>query len=260
MNARSLTLATALLPLTACFEVIIPVEPPEEPAELQEGEWIFDMEVVAAEGDCWAIGMDGAAPDPEPAHDGDEGYGGDEPHDGDERHDDMEIEVETYAAWAFIETDGDAVSIDLEGFLLEGSIEGESLQAAGELTDTVVYDEPRQPHDSDEPEVDEEEGSSQSSAGCAVDSDDGEGVAPPCEPIEESITAFMDADIRSSTRMRGSIFVDYSFYDAYCTVEFAFEAEALEEDPCDCCDDDDDYGVEPHAGTVSTGSSGGCGR
>ena len=135
--------------------------------------------------------------------------------------------------------------IDLEGFLLEGSIEGESLQAAGELTDYLVSDEPRQSDDIGEPEVDEEEGSSQSSAGCAMDADDGEGegVAPPCEPIDESITAFMDADIRSSTRMRGSIFVDYSFYDAYCTVEFAFEAEALEED-CDCCDDDDDYGVD----------------
>lgn len=260
MRTRSLLMSVALLPLVACFEVVIPEEPePEpEPAELQNGEWLFDMEMVAADGDCWAMGLDVEDP-----------Y------------------LYEYVAWAWIETDGhDRVGIDLEGFYLEGSIYGESLYADGELYYDYGYgyeDEPM-PGDEDdwgEDETDEDAGGYDPSSGeggdAPVDCFGGDGdaeILPVCEEIEpypedalsyeEGIFASMDADILSATRMQGHILVDYVYFDTYCTIEFEFEAEALDEDPCDCdccCDDDDPiaYG-EPAEGSgeTSEGSAGGA--
>lgn len=254
MNTRALLLSAVLLPLAACFEVAIPEEPEPAPAELQEGEWIFDMEMVAADGDCWAMGID--AEDPYL-------YG--------------------YSAWAWIETDGDdRVSIDLEGFLLEGRIRGDALQADGELSYDYGYgyeDAPTPLEDEDdwgdgdhgedpsEPGYDPSSGGSgDAPAGCLGGDGDAE-ILPICEDIEpypedESLLASLDADILRPDRMRGAIVVDYVYFDTLCSVEFAFEAEALDEDPCDCdccCGDSDGpmpYGGE--TGEVSVGSDGGA--
>jgi hypothetical protein len=253
MRTRSLLLSAALLPLAACFEVTIPGEPEPEPApaELQNGEWLFDMEMVAADGDCWAMGLDVEDP-----------Y------------------LYEYVAWAWIETDGhDRVGIDLEGFYLEGSIYGESLYADGELYYDYGYsyeDEPAPMEDEDdwgEDESDEDVGepgydpSSGEPGDAPVDCLGGDGdaeILPICEesypedaPLyEEGVFASMDADILSNIRMQGHILVDYVYFDTYCTVEFAFEAKALDEDPCDCdcCCDDDDHPVA--YGEAVEGSSG----
>ena len=244
MNARSLTLTAALLPLTACFEVIIEEEPPVEPASLQDGEWSFNMEVVAAEGDCFALGLDGGDIEPAaPGHDGDEPDKEEEPHEEETFEDDVddggyeELEVHAYGAWAWIESDHDQVSIDLEGLFMEGSIRGERLRASGELAFSYGYGTDDAPRTEDAPEPAGSSGGA--SAGCAPSADEDGGIAPPCEEeVEESVVASMDADILSSTRMEGTIIVDYVFEGGDCSVEFAFEAEAIDEDPCDCCDDE----------------------
>lgn len=253
MRSRTLLMSAALLPLVACFEVIIPEEP--APAELQEGEWIFDMEIVSAEGDCRDMGID---------------VGDDYRYD--------------YSAWAWVETHGDdGVSIDLEGFVLEGSIRGDELSAAGDLYldyghsyghdgDGSAPPEDEDYSGGDGEEAEEERGPDPSTSetddapvDCFSQGSDADPM-PICEdiephPEEESIVASLDADILSSDRMRGSIIVDYLFYDTYCSVEFAFEAEAIDEDPCDCgCDDDEDEPVAVEVGVAdsSDGSDGGA--
>lgn len=250
MRSHTLLMSAALLPLAACFEVVIPEEPEPEPAELQEGEWIFDMEMVAVDGDCWAMGIDV-----------DDAY------------------LYEYSAWAWIETHGERdVSIDLEGFLLDGRIDGESLYADGELAYGYDYGDEGEPvplededdwgdedgdHSDDEPGYDPSSGSD-GAPGADCPSGDGDAeILPICEdiepyPEEEFIFASLDADILSPERMRGSILVDYVYFDTYCSIEFAFEAEALDEDPCDCdccCDDD----PAPYTGDTEEPSEGSVG-
>jgi hypothetical protein len=257
MRSRTLLMSAALLPLVACFEVVIPEEPAPAPAELQEGEWMFDMEMVSADGDCWDMGIDVEDP-----------Y------------------LYEYSAWAWIETHGDdGVSIDLEGFVLDGSIYGDELWAGGDMSYGYGYDygdddtpEPLEGEDSGEDdrgdetdEADDEPGYDPSSGGSSdapADCLGGDGdaeILPICEdiepyPEEESIFASLDADILSPDRMRGSIIVDYVYFDTYCSVEFAFEAEALDEDPCDCdcCCDDDPVPYDVGTGEASDGSEGGA--
>ena len=212
MRIRSLLMSAALLPLTACFEVIIPGEP--EPADLDNGEWKFNLEIVATDGDCRSMGIDI-----------------DDPH--------------TYEtqAWAYVETDDEDVSIDFEGLLLDGTISGDQLQADGDLYSH--YDqgdpEPIEPDDGDHSDGSETDPapSTSSSGGapatdCSPEPSDSD-VTLACEdyePEEESIDASMDADILRSDRMEGSLTIDFSYYDTACTVEFEFTAEALGDD-CD---------------------------
>ena len=244
MRCRTLLMSTLLLPLTACFEIIIPGEP--EPADLQAGEWMFEMDVISTDGACADMGIDaGSGSGPE------------------------------FDTWAFIETYGDGeVAIDLDGFLLDGRIDGEQLEADGELGAGSAHPDPHIDEEVEQEDGAESEGepgsdcapstSADSPAVDCADRDAGMEVTPICEDIEpepqdDRIVASLEAEILRPDRMTGSIFVDYLFADAACTVEFAFDAEALADDPCLCCGDEDvPFEATTDCGEVSKGSEGGA--
>jgi hypothetical protein len=212
MKSSTLLTAAILIPLTACFEPTIPYDPPA--AELEQGEWLFAMDAVSVQGDCYGMGVDDA--------------------------DDFGEVV----AWAWVETDGErGVSIDLEGVLLEGEIWGESLQADGYVDMDYGYEtEPGEPGTAVPMEDDETDADSDDDDD-GVSSGDSDGPTLICdpdpEPYQEQIYVSMDADILAADHMQGSIVVEYVYFDTYCSIELEFDAEALGDDPCDCdCDDD----------------------
>lgn len=244
MRARTLLMSTLLLPLTACFEILIPGEP--EPAELQAGEWMFEMEIVSTNGACADMGIEAES-----------GSGS------------------GFDTWAFIQTHGDSeVDIDLDGFLLEGRVDGELLQADGELGTSSGHPDPDIDEEVEQEDGDEDAGepgsdcasstSADSPAVDCADRDEDMEVTPICEDIEpepqdDRIVASLEAEILRADRMTGSIFLDYILDDTACTVEFAFDAEALAEDPCLCCGDEDvPLEATTGCGEVSKGSEGGA--
>jgi hypothetical protein len=214
--------ALSLLPLAACFEVVIPEAPTPAPADLDNGEWLFEIEQVRESGDCYGFMPDDI--------------------------DDMPA----YLAWAWVETHGEAgVSIDLEGMFLEGEIEGDALSASGSLSLYGDYDEgyPDEPTHSD-PYPGEDDGDEDHSdegrgeGGAPVVCEGGGAAGAKCMEEEERIDAFLTGDILASDHMRGEIVVDYVYFDTYCSIEFEFEARA-QDDTCDCdcdcgCGDDEE--------------------
>lgn len=225
MKFQSLLVATALLPLTACFEGTIPYNPPA--AELQDGEWLFEMTPVAVDGDCWGMS----------AHD-----------------------LEQTTAWAWIESDDEDVSIDLEGIWLEGEIYGESLSAEGSMsmdysTGEDPVEVPSDPDWDDDDSDDENEGDDGSDNSTSSDGGPTMICEETVEAVPEEIFATMDADILAADHMRGSIVIDYTDYGVYCSMEFEFEAQALY-DSCDCdcgCDEDDhDHSEESKEGSAGS--------
>lgn len=214
MRTRALS-ALFLLPLAACFDVVIPEEPEPAPAELDNGEWIFEIEQVSMSGDCYTYMPDDI--------------------------DDMPV----YATWAWIETHGErGVSIDLEGAYLEGEIHGDALEASGSVDLYGDYDEPYGESEPGHPgDEDDGYGDDDGDWDEPVSSDGGGEADAKCEdepyPYDERIDVFLAGDIHAPDHMSGEIVVDYVYFDSVCTMEFTFEAEALDDDPCDCeCDDD----------------------
>lgn len=217
---RNTLSALALLPLVACFDVVIPEEPEPAPAELENGEWAFEMVEMGVSGDCATIAV---VPEP-------------------------------YLAFGWVETHGEAgVSIDVEGLWFEGERDGDRLRA-------VAYDdygiEPAPAPD--EPGMEEGyEGSERSDAGeeeideaCILP------VGAKCEEVEDEPFATMEADILDPSHMVGSIVVDLGLYGEDCVVEIGFEAEAIDDD-CDCdCEDGDDDVVIQGSGEASAASRG----
>jgi hypothetical protein len=211
--------ALALIPLAACFEVVIPEEPDPAPADLQNGEWAFEMVEVATHGRCASVGMM-----PEP-----------------------------YLLYGWVETYGEAgVSIDLEGIWFDGERDGDRLYAEGyELYD---YGD-GEPMPAEDP--DDEPGASEGSSGDGEvgEADGGVEADAKCEPYpdEEPPFATMAADILDPSHMVGVIEVDLSSWGEACVIEISFEAEALDDCDCGCEDEDDVIVYEEGEGGTSRG-------
>lgn len=185
-------LLTLLLcaPLAACFEA---VDPEIEPADLRDGAWDLHLTDISAFGDCG--GIEAAGP---------------------------------IDAMAFFASDGEELSILMEGLLLEGFIEGASLSVTGGMD----LSEPGHGGGGGETRPGEC-GDLPADAG---DEDDG-AAPPPCvapepepEPGPDAVSVSIDARIFAEDLIRGSLVLEVGSGAAGCYLEAALVGLAVDED------------------------------
>lgn len=205
---RHLLPALLLAPLAACFE---PVEPDVDPADLRSGAWQLHLSDLQASGDCATIAVVDSGP---------------------------------VDAVAWLEVDGDRVTMELEGFLLEGRIEGTYLELSGSMgwsdgwDDDIGHPEPMPDDswDSDDDEGGEDDGEDDgdSDDGDDVEEHDGGAVIlPACidpdpEPSGEELRVSIDADILADDLIRGELTVRLHSADGDCAFESAMVGVAAD--------------------------------